>query len=148
MAKKSQELSQQYIEFIKKQKIFFVGTVSSDGQVTISPKGFDSLKIVNPNKIIWVDVSGSTNETAVNVQRTSNMTIMFTAFEGKYLTLKLYGKSWVTHKSDDNWDNLYKGFGYFPKARQIFEFEIEHVVESCGRGIPRPNNSVNNIDNN
>jgi hypothetical protein len=37
------EITEQHIEFISQQKIFFVGTGAETGSVNVSPKGMDSL---------------------------------------------------------------------------------------------------------
>lgn len=39
MAQKFSELSPTHIEFIREQKIFFVGTATADSRVNVSPKG-------------------------------------------------------------------------------------------------------------
>ena len=50
MAKQLLEISPVLHEFIGKQKVFFVGTAASDGRVNVSPKGMDSLRIINPSQ--------------------------------------------------------------------------------------------------
>ena len=51
MAQQYSEISEQLKRFIDDQKIFFVGTATSDGRVNISPKGMDSLRILNANRV-------------------------------------------------------------------------------------------------
>ena len=136
MSKKFQELSENHIEFIEKQKIFFVGTSAFNGTVNISPKGFDSLKVLNPNRIIWLNATGSGNETSAHVQMNPRMTIMFTSFEGPPLTLRLYGEAQAIHRLDDKWKELSEFFDQFVDARQIFDLEIKLVQTSCGWSVP------------
>ena len=81
MAQQYSEISEQLKRFIDDQKIFFVGTATSDGRVNISPKGMDSLRILNANRVVWLNVTGSGNETSAHVQEDHRMTLMFSAFE-------------------------------------------------------------------
>ena len=69
--------------FIQKQPLFFVGTAAPNGRVNISPKGMDTLHILNENHIRWLNLSGSGNETAAHLLLNPRMTIMFCSFEGK-----------------------------------------------------------------
>jgi len=136
MSQKFSSLTDQLISFIEAQKLFFVGTATADSRVNISPKGMDSLKVINENTVIWLNVTGSGNETSAHVQIDPRMTIMFTAFEGKPLILRLYGNAKVIHKNDTEWHTLYKLFKPFTGARQIFELDIDLVQTSCGMSVP------------
>jgi len=136
MSQKYSSLSEQLITFIEEQKIFFIGTATADSRVNISPKGMDSLRITGKNTVIWLNVTGSGNETSAHVQINPRMTIMFTAFEGKPLILRLYGNAKVIHKNDTQWDRLYSLFKPTTGARQIFELDIDLVQTSCGMSVP------------
>lgn len=136
MSQKFPSLSDQLISFIEKQKIFFVGTATTDSRVNISPKGMDSFRVTAKNKVVWLNVTGSGNETSAHVQKNPRMTIMFTAFEGKPLILRLYGNAKVFHKNDTQWDGLYSLFKPTTGARQIFELDIDLVQTSCGMSVP------------
>lgn len=136
MGKRYETLSDQFIEFISAQKIFFVGTATSDSRVNVSPKGMDSFRILNNNRAIWLNVTGSGNETSAHVQIDPRMTIMFCAFEGPPLILRLYGTARVVHINDDEWNELYSHFKPLPGARQIFDLQIELVQASCGMATP------------
>ena len=97
MSKFYTELDGKLQEFIADQKIFFVGTDDTDGRVNVSPKGLDSLKILNANQLIWLNLTGSGNETAAHVLEQPRMTLMFCSFEGKPLILRVYGKARSIH---------------------------------------------------
>lgn len=136
MGKKFDQLTQSQIDFIEQQKIYFVGTAASEGLVNISPKGMDSLKIINPKQVAWLNLTGSTNETAVHIQQLPRMTLMFCAFEGAPQTLKLFGQAQVLHQADPLWSSHIKLFADSAGARQIFILNIEIVVSSCGMSVP------------
>ncbi len=82
MGKKFGELTQKHVEFIESQKIYFVATAAESGTVNLSPKGGDSLRVINNKQIAWLNLTGSGNESAAHVLINSRMTLMFCAFEG------------------------------------------------------------------
>ncbi len=123
-------------QFIEAQKIFFVGTATTDSRINISPKGMDSLRILSPNRVAWLNVTGSGNETSAHIQDSSRMTIMFAAVEGNPMILRLYGQAKVVHRNDAEWESLFTHFTPLPGARQIFDLTVDLVQTSCGMGVP------------
>ena len=136
MAQMYGELSERHAEFVQAQKMYFVGTATADSRINVSPKGMDSLRIINPKRVAWLNVTGSGNETSAHVQADARMTVMFCAFEGPPLILRLYGKARVVHPGDADWNALYALFKPLPGARQIFDLAIDRVQTSCGMGVP------------
>jgi len=129
-------LDQRSIDFITSQKLFFVGTAAADGRVNISPKGMDTLRVHEEDRIIWLNLSGSGNETAAHLAELDRITLMFCAFEGHALIFRVYGRGRVIHPRDAEWDEL---IGLFPKlagSRQIFDIQVEGTQRSCGTGVP------------
>lgn len=136
MGKCYNALTETDIRFISEQKIFFVGTATADSRVSVSPKGMDSFRVLGPSRAIWLNFTGSGNETSAHVQLAPRMTIMFCAFEGAPLILRLYGTARAVHLTDSDWDTLYRHFPPQPGARQIFDLSIDMVQSSCGFGVP------------
>jgi hypothetical protein len=136
MAKFYDSLNSTLQEFISNQKIFFVSTAAESGRINLSPKGMDSFRIVDENKILWLNLTGSGNETAAHIQQVNRMTIMFCAFDGNPLILRLYGKARAIHSQDKDWDQYYAHFSAIAGARQIFEMQVESVQTSCGFAVP------------
>jgi hypothetical protein len=136
MAQIYTELSARHSEFIAAQKLYFVGTATADSRINVSPKGMDSLRVIDPQRVVWLNVTGSGNETSAHVQADARMTIMFCAFDGAPLILRLYGKSRVVHFNDPDWAGLYARFNPLPGARQIVDLAIDRVQTSCGMGVP------------
>ena len=89
MGQRYNEISEKLQSFIEQQKLFFVGTATAQSRVNISPKGMDSLRVLDKNRVIWLNVTGSGNETAAHVQEQPRMTIMFAAFDGSPMILRL-----------------------------------------------------------
>lgn len=136
MGQRYPELSEKHIEFIAQQKLFFVGTATADSRVNISPKGMDSFRVINSKRVVWLNVTGSGNETAAHIQSSPRMTIMFCAFEGAPLILRLYGTAKIIHKTSPEWHELQVLLPSLPGARQIFDLEVELVQSSCGMAVP------------
>ena len=136
MAKLYKQISSKLQEFIEDQKIFFVATATADSRINLSPKGMDSLRVLNPNRVAWLNVTGSGNETAAHVQENPRMTLMFTAFEDNPLILRIYGTARAIHKGDPEWLQLFPLFTPLPGARQIFDLSIDLVQTSCGMAVP------------
>lgn len=136
MAKQFAQLTPPLIQFIERQHIYFVGTATADSRVNISPKGMDSLRILSEKQVVWLNVTGSGNESAAHVQHQPRMTIMFCAFTGAALILRLYGQARVIHKLDEEWAQYIGLFPNLPAARQIFVLDIDMVQTSCGLATP------------
>ena len=132
MAKLYEQISPKLQQFIEDQKIFFVATATADSRINLSPKGMDSLRILAPNRVAWLNVTGSGNETAAHVQENPRMTLMFTAFEDNPLILRIYGTATAVHKDDPEWQRLFPLFTPLPGARQIFDLTVDLVQTSCG----------------
>ncbi len=136
MAVKFDDLNQKHIDFINGQHIFFIGSAGAEGFVNVSPKGMDTFKILDKNRVIWLNHTGSGNETSTHVMENGRMTIMWCSFDKKPLILKLFGSARVIHKRDSEWDEMCRYFDTFVGARQFFELNISLVLTSCGYGVP------------
>jgi hypothetical protein len=130
------ELSERLIGFIAEQKLFFVATAAAQGRINLSPKGMDSFRVLGPRRAVWLNLTGSGNETAAHLLQDPRMTVMFCAFEGAPLILRLYGRARAVHRRDADWDELFARFEPLPGARQIFDLSIERVQTSCGMAVP------------
>ena len=136
MGKRFNEILQDHKEFILNQKIFFVGTAVPTGRINISPKGMDTFRVIDNNKVVWLNLTGSGNETAAHLVKNDRMTIMFCAFEGKPLILRLYGKAKIYHPRDTVYKEYISLFPQITGSRQIIEIEIDLVQTSCGTAVP------------
>jgi Pyridoxamine 5'-phosphate oxidase len=123
-------------KFIEKQHMFFVATAGRDGRVNLSPKGMDTLRIKDDSRIVWLNLTGSGNETAAHLRDLDRMTLMFCAFEGEAMILRVYGTAQALHPRDAGWAALIAEFPEIAGSRQIFDLEIDLVQTSCGTGVP------------
>jgi len=136
MAKKYDHIPVRLEKFIKEQKLFFVATSTADSKINLSPKGMDSLRVLNNKRIVWLNLTGSGNETAAHLLENNRITLMFCAFEGAPLILRVYGKAISYHPRDIPYQKLIELFPKIAGARQIIDIEVEMVQTSCGFAVP------------
>ena len=101
MGSQLKKLNHGLTDFIRKQKMFFVATAAETGKINLSPKGLDSLRVIDDHTIVWLNLTGSGNETAAHLLKNNRMTIMMCSFEGKPLILRLYGTAKTFHERDE-----------------------------------------------
>lgn len=138
MAKQYDAIDDTIRAFIEKQKIFFVGSAAPTGRVNVSPKGMDALRVFGPNRVAYLDLTGSGNETSAHVAASPDhrMTIMFCAFEGAPMILRLYGRGTIHRLGTKGYEALLPHFTEIMGARQIVELQVEMVQTSCGYAVP------------
>lgn len=136
MAKFYDKLTSRLQTFIKNQKIFFVATAPEEGRINLSPKGMDSLRVVGEHRVLWLNVTGSGNETAAHILENPRITIMMCSFEGAPNILRIYGKGRAIHPGDSDWKDVVGLFPETPGTRQIFDITVETAQTSCGMSIP------------
>lgn len=136
------QLETTHQDFIDKQAIFFTATATKTSFINLSPKDNRALKMISPTRVLWLNLTGSGNETQAHLQEDNRMTLMFCSFDKNPLILRLYGQAksiiqtqpdWQTHLS--NFKHL--GKDYLLGSRQIFELNIDLVQTSCGFGVPQ-----------
>ncbi|WP_407570028.1 pyridoxamine 5'-phosphate oxidase family protein [Deinococcus altitudinis] len=136
MAKQFEALSPHLQAFIEAQPMFFVATAAPEGRVNVSPKGLDSLRVLGPTSVAWLNVTGSGNETAAHLLQSPRMTLMFCAFQGPPMILRLYGTARMVQPGDAGWAEAAGLFPPLPGARQVYVLEIGLVQTSCGMAVP------------
>ncbi len=140
MGKFTNSLNEAHQQFIHEQNMFFVATApAGDGRINLSPKGYDTLRIVSNSRLMYADYAGSGNETANHLAERSQITFMWNSFDEDPLILRAYGTGKVINKSDANFESARAA--YFPeidsqRLRQIFDIDVELVQTSCGYGVP------------
>jgi hypothetical protein len=125
--------------FIERQRIFFTASAASQGRVNVSPKDAASFRVLDASTVAYLDQTGSGNETSAHLKATGRLTIMFCAFEGAPLILRLYGRGRVYRRGGADYARLLEDTfdGVEPAgARQIVTLDIEMVQTSCGYGVP------------
>ena len=137
MARFYPALEEKHRSFIAAQKLFFTATAPTGGHINLSPKGMDSLHVVDDKCVAYLDLTGSGNETAAHVKHDGRMTLMFCSFEVDPLILRLYGRGRVVRRQDAAWAEWRAHFPTLPGERQIIVLDIESVQTSCGYAVPQ-----------
>jgi hypothetical protein len=138
MAKFYTELDDKLCEFINSQKIFFTATASTQGRINLSPKGMDTFRCCSSNRVAYLDLTGSGNETAAHLIRADRITMMFCSFSDRPLILRIYGRGKVVLPDTAKWQEIWDSndFPDYPGKRQLIVVDIESVQTSCGYGVP------------
>lgn len=123
-------------DWIGRQHVFFVGTAPGEGRVNISPKGLDSLRVLGPRDIAYLDLTGSGAETIAHVRDNGRLTFMFCAFDGPPRILRLYGRGSIHLPGSERFDELRDLFPRRRAVRSIITMAIERVQDSCGYAVP------------
>jgi hypothetical protein len=126
-------------EFIARQHIFFTASGTADSRINLSPRGADSFRALRPNRVAYLDRTGSGNETSAHLRADGRLTIMFCAFEGPPRILRLYGKGRVMLRGSRDYETMLQDAFENREpmgARQIVLLDVELVQTSCGFGVP------------
>lgn len=136
MAKRFPELQPDQITFIGEQHVYFVASAAPSARINLSPKGMDSLRILSPDRILWLNLTGSGNETAAHLTLDRRITLMWCSFTARPLILRAYGTARAVHHGDADWVDLKAQLPDQPGARQIIDVCIDLVQSSCGYAVP------------
>lgn len=139
MGKTSEQISEAQRAFIAEQKMFFVATApaGAGGHVNLSPKGHDTLRVLDATHAAYLDLTGSGAETIAHLRENGRITFMFCAFQGPPKILRLYGRGEVLLPSHADYPALLSMFTAVPGARSIIRVTITRVSDSCGYSVPR-----------
>ncbi|MGI9354834.1 MAG: pyridoxamine 5'-phosphate oxidase family protein, partial [Rhizobiaceae bacterium] len=84
---------------------------------------------------MWLNLSGSRNETAAHLRVPARMTLIFYAFDEKTWIVRAYGTATATDPGEPGWDALVNQFLKMAGSRQIFEIKRDHIQTFCGAGV-------------
>ena len=122
---------------IARQAVYFIATAANEGRINLSPKGLaDTFRVLGPNRVAYLDLGGSGNETHAHLAADGRITIMMCNFEQPALILRIYGRGRPVLPQDADWAELAGHFTLLPGTRQIFDIAVESVQTSCGWGVP------------
>lgn len=136
MAEFTETLRDDHVAMIDRQSVFFVATAAPVGRINLSPKGYDSFRVLAPDRVAYLDLGGSGNETNAHLLADGRITIMMCNFRQPALILRIYGRGRAVLPADADWEDLARHFTLLPGTRQIFDIAVESVQSSCGYGVP------------
>jgi hypothetical protein len=126
-------------EWIEAQHIFFVASapLSAQGHVNLSPKGLDCFRVLGPNRVAYLDLTGSGNETSAHLAENGRITFMFCSFDKAPRITRLFGRGETILPGDEAWADLADHFpADYAGVRQIISAEIYQAQTSCGFAVP------------
>src|SRR6478752_5425325 len=134
MGKVYDQIDEKLAAFLGRQHVFFVGTAPNepDGHLNVSPKGLDTFRILDPHTVAYLDLTGSGIETVAHLRQNGRITILFCAFEGRPLVLRLHGRGRTVEPGDSEWGELVALFPDYPGARTVIVVDVERIADSCG----------------
>lgn len=139
MAKTYEVIDNSIRRWMKAQKMFFIGTapLAGDGQVNLSPKGHDSLRILGEKTLAYLDFGGSGVETIAHIRENGRIVVMMCAFDGPPKIFRFHGTGEVITPLDDGFEALHQlfempGIG----VRTIIRIHVDRISDSCGYGVP------------
>jgi len=138
MAKEHSEIDDSVRRWVERQKMFFIATapLAGDGHVNCSPKGLDTLRILGPRRLAYVDLGGSGIETVAHVRENGRIVVMLCAFEGPPKIFRFYGRGTVIEPHDPAYADLLEQFPRQSSVRNIIVVDVERIIDSCGFGVP------------
>lgn len=138
MAKQFDTLSDDHRAFITRQHIFFTASATDTSRINVTPREIGALRIIDNNTVIYLDRTGSGNETAAHMLADGRMTIMFCAVAGPPQIMRLYGRGEAINHRTPEFDTLIaEHYNTTPLGtRQIMRLRFDLVQTSCGYGVP------------
>lgn len=125
--------------WIDKQKMFFTGTApsSTSGSINVSPKGHDTLRVLDGHTLAFLDYGGSGIETIAHLRENGRIVIMLCAFEGPPKIFRFHGKGEVITPLDEDFEVLAQLFDRSQLGiRSIIRVHVTRISDSCGFGVP------------
>lgn len=131
-------IDEQLARWMKQQHVFFVATapIAGEGLINCSPKGLDTLAILDAQTVAYLDLTGSGVETIAHLQENGRIVLLFCAFENAAKIVRLHGTGTVLRPSHPSFDSLRPSFPDLPGVRAIIRVAVQRIADSCGYGVP------------
>lgn len=139
MATSFPSIDEAHRAFISRQRLFFIASAAAGTRVNVSPKPTEALRVIDERTVVYIDLTGSGNETAAHLRSDGRLTFMFCAFEGPPAILRIFGRGHVLERGGNRYSTLldaHFGSNEPAGARQMVLLEVDLVRTSCGFGVP------------
>jgi hypothetical protein len=138
MGKVLDSIDERIRSFIEAQHVFFVASAPTGpgGHVNVSPKGLDSLRVLGPNTVAYLDYVGSGAETIAHLRENGRIVLMFCAFNGSPNIVRLHGSGEVLEPGDTEFAELRPRFPEALGTRSLILVTVARVGTSCGYSVP------------
>jgi hypothetical protein len=138
MADVLERIDGELARWMESQPVFFVATAPSgnEGLVNCSPKGGDSLRVLDPHSVAYLDLTGSGVETIAHVRENGRIVIMLCAFDGPPRIVRIHGRGEVVVPGAADFDDLAAKFPAAPGTRSVIRVRAQRISSSCGYAVP------------
>jgi predicted pyridoxine 5'-phosphate oxidase superfamily flavin-nucleotide-binding protein len=135
MGRTYESISPQALEWIERQQMFFVATapLDADGHVNVSPKGLDTLRVLDERTVAYLDLTGSGAETAAHLRENGRVTLMWCALDGPPRIVRVHGRGEYVAVDDER---IAGRFPAYRGARGAVIVHAERISDSCGYAVP------------
>lgn len=133
-----EEIDEGLSTWISEQPMWFVATapLEPDGRINVSPRGQDSLVVLGPHRVGWVDFTGSGVETIAHLRQNGRICLMFCSFDRRPRVVRLHGRGCVALPGDAAYDEVVSRKPAHPSTRAVITVDVERISDSCGFGVP------------
>ena len=124
--------------WIAAQPMWFVATapLAGDGHVNLSPRGHDSLSVLGPRRLAWVDYTGSGVETIAHLRENARVTLMWCSYTARPRIVRVHGRGSVVLPGQALFAEVVAQHPEHPSTRAVIVVDVERVSDSCGYGVP------------
>jgi hypothetical protein len=138
MAERFSTMRPDLAQWWHEQPVFFVATAPSGGggHVNLSPKGYDTLRVLASDRVAYLDLTGSGVETIAHLRENGRITLMACAFKGAPRISRIYGIGTVHEVGSPGFQDLAENFPELPGRRAVIDISVERVSTSCGYAVP------------
>jgi hypothetical protein len=148
MATSFDRITPEQAELIRSSPVFFVASVAGDlsegpdgrGPVNISPKGGSPLHVIGPNRVAYLDYTGSGNETGRHARAGGPITLMVMSIGAEDAAIvRLFGHATVIPVEESPLAELLltaTADSIELPVRQVIDVAVEGTQTSCGYGVP------------
>jgi pyridoxamine 5'-phosphate oxidase-like protein len=139
MGKLYDEITPALANWVQQQRVFFVATapLSKDGHVNCSPKGLDTLRVLGPHEVAYLDLTGSGAETIAHLRENGRIVLMFCALSGPPKIVRFHGTGTCVMPGSSAWNDLRIHFPGHVGERAIVHVQVSRISDSCGYGVPQ-----------
>lgn len=124
--------------WIESQPLWFVATapLSPDGHVNVSPRGHDTISVLGPRMVAWVDLTGSGVETIAHIRENGRICLMFASFDARPRIVRLHGGASVSLPGERDFELVTSRHPAHPSTRAVIVVKVTRISDSCGWGVP------------
>jgi len=124
--------------WIGAQPMWFVATapLAGDGLVNVSPRGIDTLSVLGPHRLGWLDLTGSGVETIAHLRENGRICLMWCSFDRRARVVRVHGRGRVVLPGEPGFDEVAARHPRHPSTRAVVIVDVERVSDSCGFGVP------------